>query len=436
MEGRRQFLIGASAALGGLAATGAENPAFAQTGYSTSVKVWNLEGGSGMNVTARLWMLWDVLGTGSGSGPQAMDEGDDAHTNVISSFNISFAQGPSFQAVSTDRGIGVSLQDTALMGANTGWWFRSGRFDPTLPTDSIEVILAPANNIPPAQINTMLPAVPFTADAGTKTTVTSLTVVLVDPTPGSGFSGGFITLIAGGTTQPSPLPVPVGFTYSLSFQVVPSASIESAATLSLEIASPTRGNITFTGTGSIVSAAEASILNVLNRVAINMVFPLFRDRLQTAINAGAISNAASVLGSQNGTLPQGVILSVRTVQTRLTASPNLMPGITVRAALGAYGGVVSKFPKPVVSGPTSCFIATAATGADSGEVAVLQRLRDEHLVRFTFGRRFVALYARLSPPLADVIRRNEILRKWVRRLVVGPAAAIARRIVKKDHCAG
>jgi len=428
MTGRREFLIGAGAAMGEMAIS--VPPAHAQTGYSTSVKVWNLEGGSAVAVTARLWMLWTVLGTGSGSGPQQMDQGDDPHTGVLSSLTISFAEGPSFQNVSPDRGIGVSLQDTALMGMDTGWWFRSGRFDPSLPTDSIEVILAPATNITPAQIATMLPTTPFMADSGTSTNITALTVALSDPAAGSGFNGGFITLTATGTTQPSPLPTPVGFTYRLAFQVVPSDNIASAATESLVIASPNLGTITFTGTGNIVSAVEATILNVLNRVALNQVFPVFRDRLTSSINAGAIASAASVLGSQSGTLPAGVILSVRTVQTRLTASSTLQPGITVRAALGAYGGVVSKFPKPIVSGPTSCFIATAATGAHSREVAVLQRLRDEHLVRFALGRRFVAFYRRRSPPIAEVVRHNTVLRFLVRWLIVAPAAAIAGFVVR------
>jgi hypothetical protein len=106
----------------------------------------------------------------------------------------------------------------------------------------------------------------------------------------------------------------------------------------------------------------------------------------------------------------------------------LMPGITVRAAPGAYGGVISKFPQSAPL-PATCMITTAAISTGSYEVTVLRRLRDEHLMRTAVGRRIVVLYERLSPDIAERIRYASLLRLFVRWLVVKPSVVVAGFIV-------
>jgi hypothetical protein len=68
-----------------------------------------------------------------------------------------------------------------------------------------------------------------------------------------------------------------------------------------------------------------------------------------------------------------------------------------------------------------CFIATAAYGTPTAEqIDVLREFRDVVLLKSTTGSRFVALYYRLSPPIADYIARNDLLRALVRELLIDP----------------
>jgi len=77
---------------------------------------------------------------------------------------------------------------------------------------------------------------------------------------------------------------------------------------------------------------------------------------------------------------------------------------------------------PSVPPPTGgCFIATAAYGTPTAEqIDVLREFRDSVLLESTAGSQFVALYYQFSPPVADFIAGNELLRTLVRELLVDP----------------
>ena len=72
------------------------------------------------------------------------------------------------------------------------------------------------------------------------------------------------------------------------------------------------------------------------------------------------------------------------------------------------------------SGGNRCFIATAAFGSPMApEVALLRAFRDSYLLTNIPGRIFVDFYYRVSPPIADLIRRDENL-KQITRMALAP----------------
>ncbi len=86
---------------------------------------------------------------------------------------------------------------------------------------------------------------------------------------------------------------------------------------------------------------------------------------------------------------------------------------------GGYGG-----PSELPDG-CGCFIATAAYGTDTAEqLDILREFRDTVLLPNSLGAKFVSLYYKASPPIADFISQNEVLRTMVRVGFVDPIARI------------
>lgn len=64
---------------------------------------------------------------------------------------------------------------------------------------------------------------------------------------------------------------------------------------------------------------------------------------------------------------------------------------------------------------TNCFIATAAFGSPLDQhVNRLRDFKNQFLVPYYWGRKFVKFYYSVSPPIAKVIAENEVLRSFVR----------------------
>jgi hypothetical protein len=93
--------------------------------------------------------------------------------------------------------------------------------------------------------------------------------------------------------------------------------------------------------------------------------------------------------------------------------------------------VIEGEPQPFATAPGAspsfCFVATAAYGTPTAEqVDVLREFRDVVLLESAKGSQFVALYYRLSPPIADFIARSDLSRAIVRELLVNPIVWIMK----------
>jgi len=72
-----------------------------------------------------------------------------------------------------------------------------------------------------------------------------------------------------------------------------------------------------------------------------------------------------------------------------------------------------------------CFIATAAYGTSSAaEINTLRSFRDEVLLQNGLGSQLVELYYQTSPPVADFISENSLLRTIVRELLIDPVVSL------------
>jgi hypothetical protein len=123
------------------------------------------------------------------------------------------------------------------------------------------------------------------------------------------------------------------------------------------------------------------------------------DGTYTEVLPGLVSQTEYVFKAQlkyNGTVVEGATSQFTTARGASTGLSDL---------LGYFG----------------CFIATAAYGTPTAkQIDVLREFRDVVLLKSTVGSQFVALYYRLSPPIADFIARSDLLRTLVRELLVDP----------------
>lgn len=99
--------------------------------------------------------------------------------------------------------------------------------------------------------------------------------------------------------------------------------------------------------------------------------------------------------------------------------------VSLTAIFGpTYGKATLTIEATVDEGAAAmCFIATAA-GADAPQLDILREFRDEVLLPNRLGAELVSLYYEASPPIAEFISQNEVLKAVIMKGLIDPIVAI------------
>ena len=175
----------------------------------------------------------------------------------------------------------------------------------------------------------------------------------------------------------------------------------------------------------------------------------FTSQTGAALNTVFTSNTITVSGidpvssisitsgtySINGgsyTSADGIVSNGDTVTVQLTSSGSNSTMTNATLTIGGVSGtfsVTTDAPTSSGGGGGGCFIATAAFGSPmERHVQILRDFRDRYLLNYKVGQKFVKLYYQISPPIAETIAKNEVLRmitRWCLMPVIGVAYLIA-----------
>jgi hypothetical protein len=139
-----------------------------------------------------------------------------------------------------------------------------------------------------------------------------------------------------------------------------------------------------------------------------------------------LDQEANVTWQINGTTIQTNASVFNTLYTNTSA----LNGIWNVSALinNAHGNSIHTWNWTV---STHCFIATAAYGTPlHNDIDVLRKVRDDYLMKTDIGRKLVKAYYDISPPIAELLSKNENARAIVRVLIVKPLVDISMWVVK------
>jgi len=124
-------------------------------------------------------------------------------------------------------------------------------------------------------------------------------------------------------------------------------------------------------------------------------------------------------------------------QSRYTVALEPNTEAKMRSVLSEYCIMLKQiqpdFQSPVIEkAETGCFIATA-TMQDYNHpyVLTLRKFRDQILLNSLVGRNFIKLYYLISPPIAKILNKSEILRRISSFIVIKPLVQIANGFLSK-----
>lgn len=133
---------------------------------------------------------------------------------------------------------------------------------------------------------------------------------------------------------------------------------------------------------------------------------------------GTYNSVVTVVDNQGGVAKGAVSVSILNDQSGSSGTSGTSTPASTSGSSGSS------------SGGGKCFIASAAYGSYlEPEVKVLRDFRDEMLLTNPAGKVFVDLYYRVSPPVADVISHNPVLKFAVRTVLTPVVYGIKYPIV-------
>lgn len=165
--------------------------------------------------------------------------------------------------------------------------------------------------------------------------------------------------------------------------------------------------------GVALIAAPVSLANISNSTSTPQIQPY---------NASGVLTEAAVTGLTNYTEYCVLLGNVNKAQNIYKFSN----GGAINSAL------VCASPSEVVGmlSDKSCFISTAAFGSDMDQhVQLLRKFRNEFLLTNEAGTKFVKMYYKLSPPIANFIEKSEML-KAITRTALYPVIGATWLVMK------
>ena len=198
-----------------------------------------------------------------------------------------------------------------------------------------------------------------------------------------------------------------------------SSNPTASARLTLEVTSASAGAISLTVGVRVANHGPDSAENVVASLTVTANIGKLGE--PGALELGTIASGESSNGEllQLFSCGQGAFTAEYTVTVQ---SDSVLLDDSVLTASGSVNGsgtgsCVFEYPAPYTKG---CFIATASYGSYlHPKVQALRDFRDSHLLTNAAGRRFVKVYYRHSPPIAELIERHRTL-QLVAQIILTP----------------